>query len=228
MNKKYDVKHYAKWNDEMLKKYHSEGALFESKNPFLRYAERTRLKKIIRFADIKKNYNVLDLGCGEGYLLSMMPETKEKLGVDISKKALKEARKVLKNNPKIKLLFGDGHNIKFNDKYFDVITCSEMLEHVPYPKKVIAEIHRILKDNGKAVISLPDEKRIRDIMRILKNTGLLKFLHAARKKEDYEWHLHESDLQFVKKIIKGKFKTLKISRVPMITRHRFVISLEKI
>lgn len=227
-NKKYSTKNYAKWNDEMVKKYHSQGTLFESKNPILRYIEKMRLKRIIKYADIKKNYKVLDLGCGEGFLLSIMPKAKEKIGLDISNEAIKKAKEILKNKPKIKCLKGDAHNTKFKSKYFDVITCSEMLEHVPYPKKVISEMHRILKDDGKVVISVPDERKIQSIMKILKITKLLGFLHAARKQEDYEWHIQKSDIGFIKRIIKGKFRISKRSKVPPIIKHRFVISLKKI
>ena len=37
-----DFEELSQWNDKMVEKYHSEGTLFESANPFLRYIEKTR------------------------------------------------------------------------------------------------------------------------------------------------------------------------------------------
>ncbi len=218
----------AQWNDEMVKKYHKDGTLFESKNPILRILEKNRLKKILKLANLKTNEKVLDLGCGEGYLISLMSEDISIVGVDISKTALKKAENITKNKNNVKLEFGNAYKTNYPDKYFDKITCSEMLEHIPEPKKAIVEIHRLIKDDGLVVISVPDEKRIKTIMKFINLFKLNKFLHAAREKEEYDWHLQFSNKKFIKEIIKGFFKIKKLRRTPPIIGYRFVVSLEKI
>jgi SAM-dependent methyltransferase len=41
------------------------------------------------------------------------------------------------------------------DKTFDIITCLDLLEHVPNAHEVILEMRRLLKDNGKIIIMVP-------------------------------------------------------------------------
>lgn len=227
-NKFNSEEELAKWNDAMVKKYHSEGTLFESKNPVLRYIEKKRIKTMVKLAQISANDRLLDMGCGEGYLLSLIPKIERIAGLDISRVALEKATTLLKNRPYIELKYGDAQNTPFNNDSFDKIICSELLEHVPYPRLVIKEINRLLKRDGLLVISVPDEKRIQKIMHIFKSLKLDKFIFSARKQEDYEWHLHESNLKFIKKITKGLFRIVTLKRVPFMYGYRFIIKLEKL
>lgn len=49
----------------------------------------------------------------------------------------------------------DIHDLKFENNSFDVVVCLSILEHVPYPQKAIAELHRVLKPGGEIWIQLP-------------------------------------------------------------------------
>ena len=46
-------------------------------------------------------------------------------------------------------------NITFTDNYFDVILCNHVLEHIPNDTLALKEIYRVLKSQGKALISVP-------------------------------------------------------------------------
>lgn len=48
---------------------------------------------------------------------------------------------------------GDAHNLPFEDASFEVVVCSEMLEHADNPQKVISEIKRVLKPEGRVVLT---------------------------------------------------------------------------
>jgi len=50
--------------------------------------------------------------------------------------------------------------LPFPDDRFDTVICSELLEHVPDPVRVVAEIHRVLKPDGIALICVPFNSRI--------------------------------------------------------------------
>ena len=52
-------------------------------------------------------------------------------------------------------LIFDGTNIPYPDNYFEGVICTQVLEHVIDEKKIIQEIFRVLKPNGKIVISVP-------------------------------------------------------------------------
>jgi len=223
-----DVAYWAEWNDQMVKKYNSEGTLFESKNPILRIIEIKRVQAIIRFANIKPADVILDIGCGQGFLISTIKQYKKITGLDISRVYLEQAQKRLKNKKNIELIFGDAHQLPFKDKSYNKIISSEVLEHLPDPQKALKEISRVLTDDGTLVISVPDERRIENIMKLIKFLKLNKFLHAARKQETYEWHLHKFDENMVRAICFNLFSIEKIKRIPPLIGYRFVVQLKKI
>ncbi len=77
-----------------------------------------------KYLDLLKNYlkpadEILDLGCGHGFLASYLLEQQFKVtGVDASEKLLKIARK---NNPKMTCLYGDIQSIKIDKKYDAIV-----------------------------------------------------------------------------------------------------------
>lgn len=50
---------------------------------------------------------------------------------------------------------GDAHRLAFKDNVFDCVKCTELLEHVECPEKVIKEIARVLKSSGVLILSMP-------------------------------------------------------------------------
>lgn len=48
---------------------------------------------------------------------------------------------------------GDAHHLPFPDESFEVVVCSEMLEHAEDPQEVINEIRRVLKPAGRVVLT---------------------------------------------------------------------------
>ncbi len=52
-----------------------------------------------------------------------------------------------------------GH-VPFREETFDAVVCSELLEHVPEPPRVLAEVHRVLRPGGTALISAPFMNRV--------------------------------------------------------------------
>jgi ubiquinone/menaquinone biosynthesis C-methylase UbiE len=49
----------------------------------------------------------------------------------------------------------DVQEMAFEDESFDFVVCPAILEHVPYPQKAIAEMHRILKPKGEIWVEVP-------------------------------------------------------------------------
>ncbi len=54
----------------------------------------------------------------------------------------------------------DLENIPIKSNTYDAVLCYNILEHVPYPSKIIAEFYRILKKNGKLFIAVPQEWKL--------------------------------------------------------------------
>jgi SAM-dependent methyltransferase len=53
------------------------------------------------------------------------------------------------------VLQGNAMTLPFEDKVFDKIVCSEVLEHVIDDEQAVRELHRVLKDDGELAVSVP-------------------------------------------------------------------------
>jgi len=111
-----------------------------------KYRELKRINKLCKFSTKTKT---LDVGCG---IISVLHFIKgKKFAID----PLAEEYKRIYNYPKnIKLIKADGENIPFRDKYFDVVFCTNVLDHTNDASLVISEIARVLKDKGLFVLSI--------------------------------------------------------------------------
>ena len=102
-----------------------------------------KFKEVIRDAD-----NVIDFGCGGGYLLNNI-QCKNKIGVDINEIACREARKigidVVKNVDDL------------TDAFADVIISNHALEHVYSPIDILKALYSKLKPSGKIVFVVPHQ-----------------------------------------------------------------------
>jgi SAM-dependent methyltransferase len=97
------------------------------------------------------------VGCGLGYFIEMAAKYYECNGIDVSEYAISCANKRIKNAI---MTTGDANSLEFNDDYFDIITCFDVLEHLPYPQNTMGEFNRTLKDQGILVISVPNTESI--------------------------------------------------------------------
>lgn len=97
---------------------------------------------------------VLDVGCGTGFFTSKIKKVTgaEVYGIDISKKALKLARK-----HGIRTGLADlNKRFPFKDGEFDMVNCGEVIEHMYNPDNLLREINRVLKKGGYLVITTPN------------------------------------------------------------------------
>jgi len=103
-----------------------------------------------------KNLNVLDVGCGGGILSESMAELGATVtGIDMGEKALNVA-KLHKLESDLDITYQLTTAEEFATKHensFDVITCLEMLEHVPDPSSVITACAKMLKPKGHLFLS---------------------------------------------------------------------------
>lgn len=100
--------------------------------------------------------NILDVGCGGGILAESMAKFGGTVtGIDQSEIAIKIAQLHAKENNlsiNYKLLNIEDF-LKKDSSKFDVITCLEMIEHVPDPASIITSCSKKLKKNGRLYVS---------------------------------------------------------------------------
>jgi SAM-dependent methyltransferase len=90
---------------------------------------------------------VMDFGCGSKPYRSLFIECKEYIGVDFEPI---EASK----DPQVDVYY-NGKEIPFEDKKFDAIFCTEVVEHLFNLDEILEEFHRVLKDDGKIIFTYP-------------------------------------------------------------------------
>ena len=163
-----------------------------------------RLRFIAEHCDIKGK-TVLDVGCGGGILTeSMALKGAIATGLDMAEQAIKVAKEHAKQHDV------DVHYVcqpleNFSQKHqgrFDVITCMEMLEHVPDPTSIIAACAKALKPEGIAFFSTLNRNPRAFIEAIVGAEYLLKMLPTGthhydkfiRPDELIRWCRH-SDLE---------------------------------
>lgn len=107
---------------------------------------------------------VLDVGCGEGRhtLSAWLRAPVHAVGVDLSSKDLTTARsRQAEFQPtdeagrSLTFIEASALNLPFADASFDVVICSEVLEHIFDHRGVIAELERVLRPGGTLVASVP-------------------------------------------------------------------------
>lgn len=113
---------------------------------------------------IKDGEQVLDIGCGEGRHSWQACKECNCLvyALDIEQANLKKAHNMLylmdqqgESKGKWVVSKGDITNLPFEDATFDKIICSEVMEHIHEEQKAIKEMMRVLKDDGILAISVP-------------------------------------------------------------------------
>lgn len=92
---------------------------------------------------------VLDVGAGEAPWRSLLPEGVEYVGVDVEHAGDFGMRR----QPGI--VYYDGIRLPFADGSFAYALCIEVLEHAPDAGGLLAEIRRVLRDDGLLVLTIP-------------------------------------------------------------------------
>ncbi|WP_418648479.1 bifunctional 2-polyprenyl-6-hydroxyphenol methylase/3-demethylubiquinol 3-O-methyltransferase UbiG [Thauera butanivorans] len=138
---------------------------------------------------------VLDVGCGGGILAEGMASLGARVtGIDLSEKALSVARLHL---------FESGHSVDYrlisaeafaeeSPGHFDVVTCMEMLEHVPDPASTIAACARLVKPGGHVFFSTINRNPKAYALAIIGAEYVLNML--PRGTHEYEKFIKPSEL----------------------------------
>ncbi len=100
------------------------------------------------------NSLALDVGCGAGFFSKELASRGFLIeGIDLSPVALSHAQEAVPTG------HFSAHNLAmplpFPNAYFDVVWCSEVLEHLFSPAFALAEFSRVLKPNGRLLVTVP-------------------------------------------------------------------------
>lgn len=96
---------------------------------------------------------VADLGCGPGLMLGLLADqAQHTIGVDNSPRMLEAAARLLPDSTAISLRLGDLEHLPLRDAEADAAIMSLVLHHLAAPQAGLAEMGRILRPGGQAVV----------------------------------------------------------------------------
>lgn len=144
--------------NDFYNRYHNKNSKFFSiinDNNFTYYFHLRQLITIL--PKMGKESNILDIGCGVGTLAYYLASKGfNVIGVDVSSRAIKIANSFrsksgLKN---VNFSLGDVQMITSTRKY-DLIVCTEVIEHLENDVKMLKTIYTLLNSKGKLLLSTP-------------------------------------------------------------------------
>jgi SAM-dependent methyltransferase len=167
-----------------------------------RYAEHNRVERGAGFVfagperiELFRRYvggpgrKVLDLGCRDGSLTGAYADGNQIVGVDADREALAAAAGL-----GIETRWADlDEPLDFDDATFDVVVAGELLEHLRDPRRIVADVRRVLKPAGTFVGSVPNAYRLKNRVRFL----------LGRNPEDDPTHLQMFSPDDVRKLLDG-------------------------
>ncbi len=186
----------------------------------VRFIESRRVAKILRELALTDDSDTLEVGCGAGDILARVPKGKLH-GFDLSKKMVEVTRRKVNGTAPGRLgtlTVGDAQawpEAIRTHGYTDIY-CSEVIEHIPEPRKLMEQLYAAADERTKAVVvSTPNEPMINSIKRALRAVGLFRLLFPkiAEDMTD-EWHLTSFNIPTMRKVSAGLFDIVKIQGAP--------------
>jgi SAM-dependent methyltransferase len=163
-------------------------AKYRSRNPVVRRLTERFLRRVVDLVATDRPRRVLEVGCGEGMVISRIVGRYPGLhvdGLELDAGALAQARI---RCPAIPLIRGDACALPLRSRSYDLVVCLEVLEHLPDPDRALAELRRVTR--RACLLSVPHEPFFR-----LGN--LLRGRHLARLGNPSDHLQHWGGRQFM-------------------------------
>jgi SAM-dependent methyltransferase len=119
-----------------------------------------RHRRALLLGDVRPGERVLDLGCGAGrFVAALRAAGADPVGVELAEAALARARRNVPGAD-LRLIAPDG-SLPLGHGEIDLVWCSEVLEHVPDTVAFLTEVRRVLRRDGRLLVTVPDHGRLK-------------------------------------------------------------------
>jgi 2-polyprenyl-3-methyl-5-hydroxy-6-metoxy-1,4-benzoquinol methylase len=174
-------------NDRLALEYPSDD--YYERSPWaIKFVEYRRLAIIRRLVGRPDGLEIAEVGSGGGQVLQMFPSARL-TAIDVSGVYLEQARKKLAGYD-VRFLKGEADKLDLPPASYDRVICTEVLEHVVDPDAVLAAIARLLRPDGVAVITVPNDPLIGPLKGIVRRIPLRWLFGNRIDWGGDEYHLH--------------------------------------
>lgn len=138
---------------------------YQTNNPIAKWLMRKFLKDLSIALNNISFSSLVEVGCGEGYLLNSIRNDLKGvrlMATDVSSKIIAEADKIIPDVPKMVCSACD---LPFNDNSWDLVLACEVMEHVAEPQKLLAEAHRVCSKYCLFTVPLEPWWRVANVLR---------------------------------------------------------------
>lgn len=161
----------------------------------------TRYEKVASIVNTLKGKSVLHVGCGLGILDHYLSPDFTIHGIDISSKEVVIAQRIAKIFRRVVTYeVADVLNYK-PERKFDIVLCSEVMEHIPAPEREVVEaLKTLVAEDGFIVITVPNRDQLRNrVRRIFRmNDVLMDKTHFREyNRKEIEWIIYENGLDIL-------------------------------
>jgi SAM-dependent methyltransferase len=120
--------------------------------PVERLKQAARLSALVDLSSGLSTRSVLIVGCGSGVDTTVL-QAEKLVALDLSWVAVSAAQN---GYPSAIYVQADGTQLPFISGSFDVVMCSEVIEHIIDPDRMVDELARVLRPNGRLLLSTPN------------------------------------------------------------------------
>ena len=162
-----------KWSQKRttMKRYDLTAEMYE-----MRYAEEqaAKYKAALESLNINSDSKVLDLGCGTGLLFQhVAAEAQTVVGVDVSIKLLRQAKKRAQEFRNVHLVQADADHLPFKNNHFNIVFAFTVLQNLPKPLETLNEIKRNAQQPASIVVTgLKKVVSLEAFQELLRDAGL--------------------------------------------------------
>jgi 2-polyprenyl-3-methyl-5-hydroxy-6-metoxy-1,4-benzoquinol methylase len=142
-----------------------------NRNPAQRRLISGFLRNVGDLVETARPRRVVDVGCGEGFIARYLQDRFSGLevhGIDLSVGALGAVRTV---NPDARVICGSALELPCKSASYDLVLCSEVLEHLEEPADALVELKRVARQH--CVLSVPNEPWMR-LMNLCRGRDILR------------------------------------------------------
>jgi SAM-dependent methyltransferase len=173
-------------------------------------------RKFERIAEVLREHlpcrRLLDAGCGDGRYFAVIaerPPTERLVGSDIARRILDTARATAQRiGLEPELVRANVESLPFEDAAFDLVLCSQVLEHALDPAAALGELARVLEPKGTLLLSTDHAGNTVTRALFAPRSAVTGLLHLRNRRAPVVWPERRFPLDELKGLIRDAGLTL--------------------